>query len=760
MKKYLKCAATVALLAAGAVTFTSCGSKKDSNKSYTYRTTTTAPTTWSPTDWQLNQEDVILQRITTMLYDYVANETKDGYKVVPEMASALPVDVTKEYAGNELYGVPADAEEGWAWKISLNKKATWDDGTKIDASTYEYSFKQFLNPDMKNFRASSYYESLPLVNAKNYYAGSVAYDNANEAENVNENDLWSSLTQPVFFLEGETLNAYGPDSDYADVWTNEKGENLWEKLFANASGKTYFKVTPEVKSIYQQIAKGFGDDSPDAWLQFCFTRTEKEATPWEEVGFIKNDDYTITFVLSHAMTPFNFIYATTGIRLVKEDLYEANKQQTGDITKSKYGTSKENTASYGPYKIDSYQADKSISCVKNENWYGWTDGKHNGQFMTTGYEIQFMADHATILNLFLQGKLDEVELSAVDMEKYGNSDYRKITPQSYTYKFSFNIDRKSLERENSNGIVHTPIANINFRHAVSLSLDRQKWVETTAPASDAGYGLVNYLYVAIPESGMLYRDTEVAKNVLTEFYGTSSVEDITGYDLVAAKKYFQTAYDEEIKAGYLKPTDKVQIDYHAYAASEGNQRRASFLQDAINAATEGTGFEKKITIKLVVDQNYYDNMKTGNVDLAYTAWGGADFDPYGILWCYNTKEALNEYGFNPETESLTINIEGKDITKTYKEWYEEITTGEYADASYDVKNIILSANEKAHLERYNMIPVEYYNILTLGSQRVVEYSEKYINSLVLHGDLRLLTYTMDDAEWDAYCAENNNQLQY
>ena len=82
----------------------------------------------------------------------------------------------------------------------------------------------------------------------------------------------------------------------------------------------------------------------------------------------------------------------------------------------------------------------------------------------------------------------------------------------------------------------------------------------------------------------------------------------------------------------------------------------------MNKATEGTSLEGKIIIKLVVDQNYYNNMRSGNADLALTAWGGASFDPYNTLWCYSVPAAKHEFGFNPMSETLSIDIGGKTVT--------------------------------------------------------------------------------------------------
>ncbi len=632
--------------------------KKNAKESgtYTYRTTSIAPSTWSPTDWQMGTEGSILTYTTSSLYEFVMNESKTSHQIVPSMAKELPIDVTKEFAGKAPYSVPADATEGWAWHFDLIENAKWEDGTPISAKDFEYSLQQFINPKMKNYRASTCYQDpVALANGEEYYNG--------ECE-------------------------------------------------------------------------------------------------WDDVGFIKQGDYSFTIVLEKALTPFMAAYCFSGIMLVKEDLYEANKMQTGDIIKSSYGTEPSKYASYGAFKIASYQADKSIQLVRNENWYGWTDGKRGHNIQTTGIDIQFIVEHATAMNLFLQGKLDSISLDADDLEKYGNSEYRVDTPQTYTVKISINIDKEALKREESAGVNHSILAYKDFRHAFSLAFDRQKYVDTIAPSSEPGFGIINKLYVANPDTGELYRDTEQAKKMLCEFYGTSSVKDITGYSKDEARVYFQKAYDSALAAGDIKSGDKVVADVHVYSDNPINTRSVAFMQEAVNEATKGTDLENRVTFNMVKDEDYYGNMVKGNVDIAFTLWGGNSFDPYALTKCYCDPDVLNEYGFKPKEETLTITLEGTAYTKTFYEWYDELTGGKYSNAAYDIRNTILSEIERGLLETYCMIPYRYMQTSSLDSQRIVNGSDHYINTLVNFGGIEFLTYTMDDAEWDAYCKEHNNHLIY
>ena len=743
----------------------SCAKKdKDTETRYTFRVASSSPSTWSPTDQSMGDEDAILKLISTYLYDFVMNDEKNSYTILPELAADMPLDVTSEWAGKEPYGIPEGESSGYAWKIELVKDAVWDNGSPITVDDIEYSIQQYLNPKMKNYRANSFYQdSLPLANAKAYYDGGVSWDDVMtdsagpSYSDAKDSEMYFSLTNKCAFF-GDTLqNVHSTNPDY---FTDKNGKDLFKELSSIIKQASYVHLTDEAKDIFLTISANCGDGRPVSYKEFCFTRTEVPPMEWSNVGFIKNDDHTFTLVLNKKLSPFMIIYSSTSLRLVRKDLYEANKKKTGDIEKSSYGTSLETSASYGPYKISAFQADKYIHLEKNPLWFGYSDGKHKGHYMTTDIDIQFISDLETLTNLFLQGKMDVLSLDAVRLEKYGSSEYRYDFPQSYTWKFSFDTDKRALKAEESPGINHSILAYKDFRKGISLSLDRQKYVDTIGIGSDAGYGLINYLYVAVPETGELFRDTPQAKQALCDFYGSSSIEDITGYNKEEAKNCMQKAYDAAIKAGDLKESDKIELDYHIYNENNINTRSVAFLQNAIDEATKGTGLEAKVTIKPVVDENYYANLKSGKADIAMTGWGGGAFDPYGVLWCYCVPDVVNEYGFHPDTEKLTININGNDETRTYYDWYNQLCNGLYTDSSSEIKNTILAQVEKGLLEYYIMIPLRYWNAIQLHSQRVVEGSDHYINQLVEYGGLRFRTYTMDDKEWDDYCKENNYQLKY
>ncbi|MDE6588947.1 MAG: hypothetical protein K2K53_01095, partial [Oscillospiraceae bacterium] len=356
----------------------SSGSVTEGVGRYTYTAVSSDPSTWSPTDWLDTDEGDYWSYCVTWLWDYMINDTKDGYKIVCAGATELPIDVTASLTAEqrELYGVPGDAAEGYAWQIELNDQVCWQDGQKITADDYIYTLQQFLNPQMSNYRASQFYSgTTAIANARAYYnsghageigflssLGDLGYASVEEAQadgytefGVDLDDFWGLPEAGIVPITDETMYGEGDDA---------------------ISGKECYEY---------YLAPGM--DYEDYAADEVYVGEVLEAAGWDQVGVIKNGDYSFTVVLTTPQSPFYAVYGLQGLVCVREDLYEANKQQTGDIIKSSYGTSPEKFMSYGPYILDSYQPDKELHYTKNENWWGYQSDVYEGMYQTTDLDF-------------------------------------------------------------------------------------------------------------------------------------------------------------------------------------------------------------------------------------------------------------------------------------------------------------------------------------------------------------------------------------
>lgn len=720
--------------------------------------------TWSPTDWEMNSEYSILGYTTTSFYNIEMNETKDGYIFVPSAAVGMPVDVTSEYAGNETYGVPSDAAQGYAWKVTLNEKLCWEDGTPITAADYMYSMEQYLSPDMKNFRASTYYEgTCALANAKAFYDGNEATYNNMNAGGISLDSLVKG--QDGVYTDGEGNTAYLGWTAADSYWLGGAALKDWSSYFDEAScelldslvnEKGYVPLTDEARACVESvITDSWGDD----FSAYCFVYKQSELLGFDSVGIIKNDDYSVTFVLTKPISETDFCL-NMSVALVKEDLYEAYKKDAGGLTKSTYGTSKDAFMSYGPYRIVSYQADKEMILTRNENWYGYQEGEYYAdKYQTTDINLQEIDNSSTTFSLFLQGKLSVAGLSADQITTYANSDYIYYTPDTYVYSLFINTDLETLKAEDGEGVNHSILSILDFRKAISLCMNRQDFSQYMW-GYEPCYGLLDEVYMCSLESGIKYRSTPQAQQALCDLYGMESVDEITGYDVEAASALFQSAYEQAVEQGLMTATDKVQIDFHSYGSDTIYQSQSDFFMSSIQAACKGTDLEGKVTVNMVTDENNISNMRAGVCDMILTSWGGADTDPYWMMLCYCTADYNLTYGYDVNSQMMTINVDGEDITMSAYDWYMALHETTYVTADLDTRNTVLAGMERQLLEYYGAIPLSAYSSAVLYSQRIVLGSEEYINSLVGYGGLSQMTYTMDDAEWEAYCAGKNYQLTY
>lgn len=808
---------SVLLMASLLLGVAACKDNKAKTKSYTYNTYLSAsPSTWNNHVWQTNADSFIFTYTEIGFYDIVLNEAKTGYKFQDEMAVGDPKDVTAQYAGNTKYGVPSDATEGYAWELTLNPNAKWANGDPITAHDYVYSLQQAINPKMQNYRANSYTQGDgAIANAINYFKSEspIYTDVAKKVDgntvytDITGKSLYFSLLRTTYFFGRAAKDYY--DAGYVPYFVDDNGTpdddsddvDLYLKWKDKHNPYGWVEITEENKeevlSDLLTLAANFGDDNPEAWKEFCtYFDGYSDSYDFDNVGIIGDDSkdpYKLTLIMATPISLWNFKVQMTSIWLVYEPLYEAGKETQGDLTVTNYGTSVDTYMSYGPYKLTAYQLDKQITLEKNENWYGYTDGKHEGQFQTTKISCQIIKEHTTALQLFVQGKLDTVSLTSTDMSKYRYSDYLLKTDLTYTQRFVFNTDRGALTKIQNDATTHGVgnrliLSYDDFRKAFSLAIDRAKFAQDVTAGYKPSYSLLNSMYYYDMENNInsRYRDTDQAKKVVTDLYGIEygpnktyktldeAYEAVTGYDLEEAKKLFQQAFNAAKEAGDIKDGDTVRINIYAGKTITAElTAQMNFIQDALNAATKGTSLEGKIVIEYKAHEDRYGAIGEGKVEAMYGAWGGAYLYPYQYIGCYTDPDyadPIHEYGFDPTKETFTITYdfdgdgEVETIEKTYYDWQKSVVsdgtkTGEYYFASADVKLTILAALEYNLLNGYHMVPVASATEISMYSQKVNYATTTYV-VLAEYGGIRFLTYNYTDAEWAAYVKAEGGQLSY
>ena len=782
MRKMLKRVLVLALAAAMTLSLAACGggdNKKDA--SYTYNVYMEAsPTNWNPHTWEMNADSEIMSYIEMGLVDVQIAADGVNFEWVMEMAEDIN-DITATYADKAKWGITEDA--GRVWEIKLNKAAQWADGTPINADTYVYSMQQLLSSDMKNYRAGNYVSGdSAIVGAEGYFnndrVGQTKYANA-------LTDAGVATADKYYFNADEATALLGADTiaDYVGAYAAKYAEF---KALEEYVGKGYVEVTDDLKAKLNAACALLG--AADMWAGLCFVPDGLvEETKWDEVGLVKVDDYTILYITNLPIDEFNFFTACTSNWIVYEKLYEAGKSTSGNLTATNYGTSKDTYMSYGPYKLASFETDKQFVLEKNDKWYGYTDGKHKDQYQTTKVVYQIVADHNTQLQLFNQGKLDSVGLTADDMAKYKMSDYLLQTDQTYTFRWIFATDLeklKALEVEANDGSNKRVLSYDDFRKAISYSMDRAKFCTEATSAYKPAFVLLNslYYYDIANDTNSIYRNTDEAKKAILDVYDVkydentdldAEVAKITGYDVEAAKALFQKVYEQAKADGNYTDGQAIVIRCCASAAADlsaEDKTQETLMNEFVAAATKGTGFEGKITFKFESGRPArYDDVAAGKIEMIRGAWGGAAFYPFNAMRCYTDAEyagTIHEScGWDPTTATIEITYDfdkdgtAETVKDTYYNWSQAIAAGGKLSGDINARLHVLAIVESSVVKEYQCIPWASETACSLYSMKQTMGTTDY-NIMYGYGGIRHMKYNYTDAEWEAYVAKEGGTLSY
>jgi oligopeptide transport system substrate-binding protein len=131
------------------------------------------------------------------------------------------------------------------------------------------------------------------------------------------------------------------------------------------------------------------------------------------------------------------------------------------------------------------------------------------------------------------------------------------------------------------------------------------------------------------------------------------------------------------------------------------------------------------------------------------------------VYCDTEQYEINEAGcWDPKAETLTIVIDGEEVTKTWFEWSGAlIGTGAYANADFDTKLHVTATMEEEFLKKYYRIPFAGTTVCTMLGDQLNFYTEDY-NIMYGWGGLQLATWNYNDTEWYNYVQSNNGTLSY
>jgi oligopeptide transport system substrate-binding protein len=286
-----------------------------------------------------------------------------------------------------------------------------------------------------------------------------------------------------------------------------------------------------------------------------------------------------------------------------------------------------------------------------------------------------------------------------------------------------------------------------------------------------------YFYDVYNDPTSSYRSSEPAMQAICNLYGVEYGEgtpyatlrdaylSINGYNLTEAQALMKAACDELVAEGLYKAGDAIhiRIGYKKGALENADNQQVELMNKYINAAAEGSGFGP-ITLEPIGNiDDRYAAVPAGEYAIGYGAWGGAAFYPFRNMqvYCDTEQYSINEAAcWDPATETLTINVNGEDVTMTWYEWSGAlIGTGRFNEADFETKLKVTATMEEEFLKKYYRIPLAGSCICEMLSYQCQYYTEDY-NIMYGFGGIQLMKYNYSDAQWAEYVQSQGGTLSY
>ena len=697
-----------------------------------YNTTTqTMPSNWNELTYADNNDVQIMSYIGSSFFDYdykFENDQKynaDGsinkagivagaYTTNYSAATKLE-DVTSLVDAKWGYTADQKKEGGYAWKITLRDDLKWDDGTPIKAADFVYSMQQQLDPKFMNFRANTYYDTLRIKNAKEYFFSGApiyapvvpAYDeNPDYSFDINGAEVYLNTTTTSM-----TLAAYSLDQLINDYVGSKEAKAALKAIAEAANEYGYTLITEENKKVAMELVgyalAPFGLDwstMDDATKEELFKETlfyisgYGDEVAWDTVGIYSIDSENAivvcldtAFALTNKDGSLSYLaaYYMSSLPLVHKEKYEACKIAPANgatLWTSNYNSSLKTTASWGPYKLVEFEAGSHYKLVKNENWYGWNMEQYKNQYNITAINCRKVDEWSTVWMGFLNGTYDDASLAPENAAEYMDSKYVYYSSNGTgTFGMQLYSNLNVLKNSgNNNGILAIP----EFRQAFNLALNRSDIVEKIWPGTAIPcFGLINVAYYYDIENaptladGGQYRNTKQAKEGILRAYGFTqgadgkwssgelknleldeAYESLTGYNPTLAKEKMAAAIAELTanaeKYGY-DANKNITLVYGSSVDNAKQRFRATYLQDVLDDLTKGTALEDKIDV--VFDASAGDKwaeaFRSGKTQIGFGyGFSGNPFNPFDIVGAFvNPDDDLN-YHMYWDTSAIDMTL--------------------------------------------------------------------------------------------------------
>ncbi|OOO00254.1 MAG: hypothetical protein ATN35_08430 [Epulopiscium sp. Nele67-Bin004] len=684
----LKLCAVLMVTTVGATVFTGCSSSDSGSSNATTQQSTSTPST-TPTETETPAETTQVEEKEVELT--LANGTFDFKFADTELRHTFMAAAEDYLLHNQYGGVPLYSNAGYGMFSSRYQTALadydpamgfgnlygygtmtaddstvlMDDGQPGNAGEYTYRASVTTNPatwnqwqyenanesELMTFFYGALYQYAPNASKTGYdLAPSMAVGDpipvdAFESESGKE----VAYTWQIKIQEGLEWS-FHPDTDTSMITDTTIDANDFYETYKIALENGWFRATSGGSDFCTgsgQIvnAQAFVDGMAD----------------WEDVGFEVIDDYTLqlTFVEQQSAWTVKYSMGSFVKSPIQLEMYAA----LGDS----YGNSEKNVAYSGPYYVNYYESDKVVRMKKAEN------NIHADQYFATGINYSVISDQEMRFQEYVAGKLDYSPLPTTQYDEYQSHPGLRLIPGTTTFRMMLNgtgtIENQTSIFPDSSWTPEPILANQDFKMALYHSIDRNKLAKEVMKTVEPNMYLFSEAYVVDAEIGTPYRTTEQGQAV-----GSDLSPSTHGYNVEAAKAYFNSAIDQLVADGVYSNGDTITLEFYYFSGSESQ----ALLGDYIKEAIESIAYNEEHNIKVVIDSMpkdfpgiYNDHMQIGEFDMSIGGISGSRLDAASFLKQFTDD---NRGGFTlnwgidtnvPEIEVEYVNYDGETVRELW-----------------------------------------------------------------------------------------------
>lgn len=409
------------------------------------------------------------------------------------------------------------------------------------------------------------------------------------------------------------------------VWTFHLGDNKWE------DGKA---VTAQdyVYSLQRSSLPATG--SPNSYFItpiLNFDAVNKGKTDVGQLGVKALDEKTLQITLSKPLPSF--------LSMIDGTVYYPQRQDKVEAWGEKYGSEAQYSISNGPFKVESWTHNSSISIVKNDQYW---DAK-NVKLSKVTWAI--MPDETTYYNAYESGQIDFVGVGRSEwidrFKQRTDSTYNSYTSATITYAF-FNANDALFK-------------NANIRKAFVLAIDR----EDINKMCFSGLRVPTYGWVVptISVGNTNYR--QAAGDMIKDMMADLKAKGQTPKDLLLKGM---------AELGLGNDPAALKVTFSLAGTDDWFRTLGEYLQQVYKTAL-GVNLEISFSEWGI----FYDNVLKGTYQIGFMGWGAYYNDPYDVLSLFMSDQDMIETGWkNAKYDEL--------ISKAAVEMNEQQRLKDYIDA--------------------------------------------------------------------------------